>query len=85
MPSGASSHCCLCHSSQLEVLRNSDDGGERGSLVWLMDRTRTAFGGRLLRAWIGRPLNRRTDIIRRLDAVQCLVDSTGGGAQHGMC
>ena len=41
---------------QLEVLRNSEDGSERGSLLWLLDHTLTAFGGRMLRSWVAHPL-----------------------------
>ncbi len=73
------------HHSQLEVLRNNDDGRERGSLVWLMDHTKTAFGGRLLRAWVGRPLNSRDAIHARHDAVQCLVDCAAGHTIRGVC
>jgi DNA mismatch repair protein MutS len=45
-------------------------GGERkGSLLWLVDRTRTAMGGRLLRAWVNYPLTDVAAIRRRLDRV----------------
>lgn len=58
---------------QLEVLRNSDDGKERGSLLWLMDRTITAAGARLMRRWVSRPLKQVEDINERLDAVEELM------------
>lgn len=43
----------------LEVLRNSIDGGEQGTLVALVGRFRTAFGGRLMRRWLCHPAQRR--------------------------
>lgn len=55
---------------QLEVLRNTDDGQERGSLLWLMDRTLSAAGARLMRRWVSRPLRNVDEINKRLDAVQ---------------
>lgn len=40
----------------LEVYRNETDNTTRGSLIWILDRTKTKFGARLLRNWVGRPL-----------------------------
>eukprot|EP00793_Prasinoderma_coloniale_P005709 PRCOL_00004183-RA len=60
---------------QLEVLTNSGDGTERGSLVRLLDRTLTAAGGRMLRRWITRPLARARPVIGRHEAVECLAES----------
>ncbi|MBQ6373671.1 MAG: DNA mismatch repair protein MutS [Clostridia bacterium] len=45
----------------------------RGSLLWILDKTRTAMGSRLLRAWIERPLKEMTAIDERLDAVEQLI------------
>ena len=42
----------------LEILQNASDGGVRGSLLWVLDRTRTPFGRRTLRRWLTRPLLR---------------------------
>lgn len=58
---------------QLEILRNSDDGGEKGSLLWLLDRTLTAPGARLMRHWVSRPLRDVAAINARLDAVEELL------------
>ncbi|OAA77825.1 DNA mismatch repair protein Msh3 [Akanthomyces lecanii RCEF 1005] len=58
----------------LEVYRNSTDHAERGSLFWAIDKTRTRFGRRLLRKWIGRPLLNQTHLEARLAAVQELHD-----------
>lgn len=59
--------------SQLEVLRNADDGREKGSLLWLMDRTVTPAGARLVRRWVSRPLRSVALIRQRLQAVQEIV------------
>ncbi|HUD72724.1 MAG TPA: DNA mismatch repair protein MutS, partial [Dongiaceae bacterium] len=45
-----------------------------GTLLEVVDRTRTAMGGRLLRDWLLRPLLERAAIEARLDAVALLVD-----------
>ena len=45
-----------CTLRNLEVFRNQSDGGEKGTLVWMLDHTRTRFGGRRLRQWLARPL-----------------------------
>lgn len=59
---------------QLDIL-SSSEGGERGSLLWLLDHTLTAGGGRLLRKWVARPLRSKAAIDARLDAVQELLQS----------
>jgi DNA mismatch repair protein MutS len=53
----------------LEVLRGAE-GGTDGSLLSEIDRTITAMGGRLLRAWLVRPLVALERIQERLDAVE---------------
>ena len=65
--------------AQLEILRNSDDGKERGSLLWLMDRTLTAAGARQVRRWVSRPLRDVAAIKERLDAVEEFLEK---GADH---
>jgi len=61
----------------LEVLRNSDDGGVKGSLLWLLDHTKTAMGKRLLKGWVSHPLRSVPLIQDRLDAVQELSEAEG--------
>ena len=56
----------------LEVLE-SVDGGATGSLLVEIDRTMTSMGGRLLRAWLLRPLVALERIQDRLDAVEELA------------
>lgn len=55
-----------------ETLRGKE---KKGSLLWVLDRTRTAMGGRLLRSWLERPLLDPAAISRRLEAVGWLVDN----------
>ncbi len=54
----------------LELTESIRGRSSKGSLLWLMDRTSTAMGGRLLRSWIEQPLIDREQILRRLDAVE---------------
>ena len=56
----------------LELTRNIRDGGRKHTLLWLLDHSATAMGGRLLRQWVDKPLVRRDQIESRLDAVQAL-------------
>ena len=50
------------------------DGGRKGSLLDLIDRTVTGPGARLLAGWLAAPLTDPAAIDQRLDAVQALVD-----------
>ena len=56
-----------------ETLRSKE---KKGSLLWVLDKTKTAMGGRLMRAWIERPLLSVTEIDRRSTAVSALVEHT---------
>ena len=53
------------------TLRSKD---KRGSLLWVLDRTKTAMGGRLIRGWMERPLLSPVQIGRRQQAVGDLVE-----------
>ena len=53
----------------LELTEALRTGEKRGSLLWVLDKTRTPMGGRMLRAWIERPLLSPIAIKRRLTAV----------------
>ena len=53
-----------------ETLRGKE---KKGSLLWVLDKTRTAMGGRLIRSWMERPLLSPVQIGKRLDAVEELV------------
>ena len=56
-----------------ETLRGKE---KKGSLLWVLDKTRTPMGGRMLRSWLERPLLSVTAICKRKSAVAALVDST---------
>ena len=60
----------------LELVNSMRDGGTEGTLLTVMDRTRTAMGGRLLREWITAPLQDVEEITARLGAVEELVDNS---------
>ena len=49
---------------------------KRGSLLWVLDKTKTAMGARNLRAWLTRPLRDVAAIERRLGAVEALTKNT---------
>ena len=51
----------------IETMRNKE---KRGSLLWVLDETKTAMGKRLLRAWIEQPLVSPAQISRRHNAVE---------------
>lgn len=53
----------------LELTETMRAKERRGSLLWLLDKTKTAMGGRLLKRYIEQPLLNRKDITKRLDAV----------------
>ncbi len=57
----------------LELVESLADGGRRGTLLDVLDHTRSAMGGRLLREWILRPLVELERIQDRLDAVEELA------------
>jgi DNA mismatch repair protein MutS len=59
--------------ANLEVFRNLREGGRKGTLLAVLDRTVTPPGGRLLRAWLRRPLTDPEAIGERHEAVGELV------------
>ena len=58
----------------LEIVENARDGGRDGTLLEVVDRTRTSAGGRMLRDWLLRPLVEVEGIEARLEAVAELAD-----------
>jgi DNA mismatch repair protein MutS len=57
----------------LELTETIRSKGKKGSLLWLLDQTVTAMGGRLLKNWIDRPLLKQADIDNRLNMVDVLM------------
>ena len=53
----------------LELCETLREKQKRGSLLWVLDKTKTAMGARTLRKYIEQPLIERTEIERRLNAV----------------
>ena len=55
-----------------ETMRSKD---KRGTLLWVLDKTHTAMGGRMLRSWLEKPLLDPAEITRRHAAVEALVEN----------
>ena len=60
----------------LELTETMRSKEKRGSLLWVLDKTHTAMGGRMLRSWLEKPLLDAAEIGRRHTAVEELVGST---------
>ena len=56
-----------------ETLRSKE---KKGTLLWVLDKTHTAMGGRMLRSWLEKPLLDAVEIGRRQSAVEELVGNT---------
>ena len=54
----------------LELTHNTKERSKKGSLLWAIDRTKTAMGARLLRSWVELPLINTEEINKRLDSVE---------------
>ena len=54
----------------LELTENLRSGEKKGSLLHVLDKTKTPMGGRMLRSWVERPLLSPIAITRRLSAVE---------------
>ncbi len=61
----------------LELTETLRGGDRKGSLLWVLDRTETPMGARLLRDWVTSPLARAADVRARLDAVDELFGDEG--------
>lgn len=57
----------------LELTETIRSKGKKGSLLWLLDETMTAMGGRLLKQWIDRPLIHKEEIYRRQSLVETFL------------
>ncbi len=54
----------------LELVETLREKQKRGSLLWVLDKTKTAMGARLLRSYIEQPLIHKDEILARQDAIQ---------------
>lgn len=59
----------------LELTQSIRTGKKQGTLLWLLDETKTAMGGRLLKQWIDRPLIHQSHIEMRQNQVASLLDA----------
>ncbi len=59
----------------LELTSSGREGKKKGSVLWLLDKTNTAMGGRTLRNFIEQPLYNEEKINARLDGVEELVNN----------
>ena len=71
--SGAFMELDLTSLRNLELTETLRGKEKKGSLLWVLDKTRTAMGGRLIRSWMERPLLSPVQINKRLDAVEELA------------
>lgn len=61
--------------SNLELFRSLRTGEKSGTLAWLLDKTKTAMGSRLLKQWLQRPLLDIAKLKERQNLVQILLDN----------
>ena len=59
----------------LEITEKLRDKSKKGTLLWVLDKTSTSMGGRLLRRWLNAPLIDTKEIQERLEAVEELKDN----------
>ena len=59
----------------LELVETLREKQKRGSLLWVLDKTKTAMGARTLRKYVEQPLIDKASIVKRLDAVAELKDN----------
>ena len=59
----------------LELCETLREKNKRGSLLWVLDKTKTAMGARLLRRYLEQPLIEKEEIMQRLDAVEELKNN----------
>ena len=54
----------------LELCETMREKQKRGSLLWVLDKTKTAMGARMLRNWVEQPLVNKAEILKRYDAIE---------------
>ncbi|KAJ7083832.1 DNA mismatch repair protein MSH3 [Mycena crocata] len=62
--------------ANLEIFQNATDLATKGSLLWILDKTTTAFGARQLKSWISRPLVDKSALEDRIEAVEEIMTSS---------
>ncbi len=59
----------------LELTETLREKNKRGSLLWVLDKTKTAMGARMLRSYVEQPLIDKEEIVLRQNAVECLLEN----------
>ena len=59
----------------LELTETLREKQKRGSLLWVLDKTKTAMGARMLRSFLEQPLIHKTEMEERLDAVEAFCNN----------
>ena len=59
----------------LELTETLREKQKRGSLLWVLDKTRTAMGARMLRSFLEQPLIHKNEMEERLDAVEAFCSN----------
>lgn len=58
----------------LEIHETIKGRNKKGALLWILDKTSTAMGGRLLKSWLEQPLLNKKSIEKRQEVVEIFVD-----------
>lgn len=61
--------------NNLEIMKTLRGGEKKGSLLWVLDSTKTSMGKRMLKSYLEQPLVNPLRIIKRLDAVEALYNN----------
>ncbi len=69
-------HLDITARRNLEITETMRSREKRGSLLWVLDKTKTAMGKRLLKSWVEQPLINPAAINKRLNAVEELTENT---------
>ncbi len=67
----------------LELCETMRQGAKKGSLLWVLDHTRTSGGARLLKKWINEPLYSQNEIIRRQRCIGAFLDNYTESSELG--
>lgn len=69
----------------LEIEQTMHGGSKFGSLLWVLDKTETSGGSRMLRSWVRQPLQNKKDIEKRQDMIEFLVNNSLVRAELKQC
>lgn len=75
--SGDSMHLDAATLMNLEITETISDKQRKGSLLWVMDRTCTSMGARMLKGWLVKPMTSREAIVGRQERIERLVGGFG--------